>query len=137
MTTPELPSPMSYEELALREEVQTIINQHFRSGDFAILQANDLIQPANILFGGRTRGNSKRLLDVKMSVCLYDNNQQAVNITLDDSEYVMEQDGVYCASDPDNWLGEDELVNMRFWLAQTQWQPVCTQLFAERIIGQG
>ena len=124
---------MSFQETMLRDDAQDIIARHYQSGDFAILQDEDLSYPAMVVFGGRVNVANNIRLDVLVTSFIYEGGSDITYLKFGDYKYIFNPEEVVCAKDLNSALGQDDIKILRTLLSDTEWSETCTQLFAERL----
>jgi hypothetical protein len=132
--TPE-PSPHSYEEIVFREVFQAQVQEHLTSGDY-VIQRNNISEAAQTIFGGRVPYlESDNFVDVGVILFKEDNDEVAI-LSIGDTEYWVDSNGVECLDDPDLVLDNDDLYDLRFLISDTEWTPAQTRLVAENLAKQ-
>ncbi|HEY1645681.1 MAG TPA: hypothetical protein VGF75_04895 [Candidatus Saccharimonadales bacterium] len=134
MSGPEAPRSQSYEELALREEIGQVVSSHYESGDFEILQAEDIYSPAYVIFAGKLRGQRPgSTLDIVVFDHISVDKEKILTIAIGDyAEYQLEDDGIISTDNHEFYLDEDDLTRLRFWVRETKWSSQHTKAILQK-----
>jgi hypothetical protein len=130
----ESPRSQLYEELALRDELQTIISDHYTQGDFIIVQDENLSTSAEVMFAGKLRAKIPgKFLDVEVTdVILYD-DEKVLMVSLGDfEEYQIASDGIISSVNTEFQHDKQGLMALRFWIRETEWSCTHTETLLQK-----
>jgi hypothetical protein len=134
MSGPETPRSQSYEEISLRQELDEIIKVHFTNGDFLVIQEDDIDAPAEVIFAGKLRGRKPgSLIDVLVCDCILDDDERIKVISIGhEDEYQIHESGIISSEDSEFHLDDEGLMNLRFWLRETEWSRDFTNALLQK-----
>lgn len=133
MNGPETPNPPTYEEAALRHELNEIISNHYTKKDFVILQDHDLNQSAVVMFAGKLRSRKPGIfLDVEVNECIHDGNRSIYIIISNFGEYQVTENGIISNQNNEIVTDESEFMKLRFWMRETIWSEDHTKAMIQK-----
>ena len=113
---------LSVEDVFLRQEIAEKIQAN--ANNLTIYEGDEESGiPLRIVLDGKVRSTDPGVdCDVALTTSIYSDGGEQVTLKISNLEYTFFDGGVVLDDNPDYYLGDDDLMTIRFWIRETRWQ---------------
>jgi short subunit fatty acids transporter len=113
---------LSVEDVFLRQEIAEKIQA--QANDLTIYEGDEESNiPLRIVLNGKLRSAMPDIdCDVTLTTRIYSDGSEQVTLSISNFDYTFFDGGVVLDDSPDYYLGDDDLMKIRFWIRETRWQ---------------
>ena len=124
---------LSVEDVFLRQDIEEKIQAY--ANELTFYEADDEFDiPFRIVLGGKLRSNMPGVdCDVTLTTKIYSDGNEQTTLKISNLEYTFFERGIVLDEDPDFYLGDDDLMKIRFWVRETRWQQVEVRPLTEKL----